>query len=116
MRHWFDQWLAAIKPEVSPVTHERYTEFVAHYLAPAFGNLLLSKIGVADIQTKYTEWATGGRRDGKPGPLAPSTRRFLHHVLSSALSRAVELQMIARNRPRYSGVGSRSGSMSKWRP
>jgi len=97
MRLWFAQWLAAIAPEVSPVTHQRYTEFVDGYLAPAFGNLLLSKISPHDIQAKYTEWATGGRRDGKPGPLAVSTRRFLHHCLSSALTRAVELQLIARN-------------------
>src|SRR6266851_685804 len=80
MRRWFAQWLLAMQPEVSPVTFERYTEFVEHYLAPAFGNLLLSKISPADIQAKYTEWATGGRRDGKSGPLAPSTRRFMHHV------------------------------------
>src|SRR5215471_17324859 len=50
MRQWFAQWLAAIKPEVSPITHERYSEMVESYLAPAFGNMLLSKISPADIQ------------------------------------------------------------------
>src|SRR5580704_15349824 len=100
MRQWFLQWLEAMRSEVSPVTHERYSQIVEHHLAPAFGNLLLSRISPADIQAQYTKWSTEGRRDGKSGPLAPATRRFVHHVLSSALSRAVELQLITRN-PAY---------------
>jgi integrase len=97
MREWLAQWLAAIKPEVSLVTHERYTGVVQRYLAPAFGNVPLTKLTPHTIQAKYTELAEGGRRDGKPGPLAASTRRFLHDVLNSALTRAVELQLIVRN-------------------
>jgi integrase len=86
-----------VKPEVSPVTHDCYTKFVNHYLARAFGNVPLAKLSPHIIQAKYSEWAEGGRHDGKPGPLAVKSRRLLHDVLSSALTRAVELQLISRN-------------------
>ena len=38
-----------------------------------------------------------GRRDGKEGPLAPRTRRHIHRISNSALARAVEQQVLARN-------------------
>src|SRR6516165_4152485 len=39
----------------------------------------------------------GGRLDGKPGGLSPRTRRHIHRILRSALARAVEQQLLARN-------------------
>jgi integrase len=97
VRDWLAQWLDTIRPEVAPKTHERYGELVRHFLAPALGNLQLGKLAPVHIQQCYTELAEGGRRDGKPGGLSPRTRRQIHAVLSSALSRAVELQLLARN-------------------
>jgi integrase len=38
-----------------------------------------------------------GAADGKPGGLSPQSRRHIHRILKSALSRAVEQQVIARN-------------------
>jgi hypothetical protein len=97
VREWLTQWLATIKPEISPRSHECYTDIVNNRLAPAFGNLPLVKFAPTHIQKVYTEWSTGGRQDGKDGPLAPQSRRLIHRVLSAALNRAVELQLIARN-------------------
>jgi integrase len=97
VRGWLMRWLDMVAVEVSPKTHERYTELVNDRLLPAFGNYPLGKLSPAHIQTAYTEWATGDRRDGKPGGLAPQTRRLFHRVLTAALNRAVELQLIARN-------------------
>jgi integrase len=97
VREWLAQWLDIIKPEIGQRTHETYTDIVNHRLVPAFGNLPLAKLAPNSIQTAYTEWATGGRRDGKDGPLAPQTRRLIHRVLSAALNRAVEQQLVARN-------------------
>jgi integrase len=97
VRQWLTQWLATVKSEVAPRTHESYTAIVNNRLTPAFGNLQLTKLAPAHIQKTYTEWATDGRQDGKPGPLAPQSRRFIHRVLNAALNRAVELQLIARN-------------------
>ena len=49
------------------------------------------------IQNAYNPWATGGRLDRRKGGLAPRTRRHIHRVLHTALSRAVEQQVIVRN-------------------
>src|SRR5436309_3366232 len=35
VREWLAQWLAVIKPEISPRTHDTYTDIVNNRLAPA---------------------------------------------------------------------------------
>lgn len=97
IREWLATWLATVRQEISPKTHEGYTEIVSHFLAPALGNLQLAKLAPAHIQAFYNTLAEGGRRDGKPGGLSPQTRRHIHRILSSALTRAVEQQLLARN-------------------
>jgi integrase len=97
VREWLTTWLATVREQVSPKTHERYTEIVNHFLVPALGALPLLKLTPAHIRQAYNGWAIGGRRDGKPGGLSPQTRRHIHRILSSALLCAVEEQMIARN-------------------
>jgi integrase len=94
---WMATWLGAVKAEVAPKSHERYTEIVDGFIVPALGSLALSKLAPSHIQTAYNSWADGGRRDGKPGGLSPRTRRHIHRILKSALSRAVEQQLLARN-------------------
>ena len=97
VRDWLSRWLVIIRSEISPRSHECYSEITISRLIPAFGKLPLAKLAPAHIQSVYTEWSTGGRRDGKQGPLAPQSRRLIHRVLNAALSRAVELQLITRN-------------------
>jgi integrase len=94
---WLTEWLGTVQHEVSPKSHERYSEIVAHFLIPAFGSLPLTKLAPIHIQKGYNEWATGGRRDGKEGGLSPLTRRYIHGVFRSALTRAVQQQLLARN-------------------
>jgi integrase len=94
---WLADWLATVRSEVAPKSYERYAEVVDGYLTPALGNLALTKLMPSNIQKAYNGWATGGRRDGKEGPLAPRTRRHIHRILNSALARAVEQQVLARN-------------------
>jgi integrase len=97
VRDWLVQWLDTIRGEVSPKTHERYSEIVKNFLISELGNLPLSKLAPSHIQDVYNRWATGGRLDGKAGGLSPPTRRYIHVILKSALARAVEQQVIARN-------------------
>jgi integrase len=94
---WLTTWLDASHAEVAPKSAERYAEIVNNFLAPALGNLQLAKLAPVHIQDAYNGWASGGRLDGKAGGLAPRTRRHLHRVLSAALARAIESQLIARN-------------------
>ena len=94
---WLTTWLENVRVEVAPKSHERYGEVVKNFLIPELGNLPLAKLAPNHIQTAYTAWATGGRRDGKPGGLSPRSRRHIHRILKSSLGRAVELQVLARN-------------------
>jgi integrase len=94
---WLATWLDTIRQEVSPKTHERYSELVDGFLVPTLGIVRLAKLTPTDIQEVMTGWAGAGRRDGKPGGLAPQTRRHIHRVLSTALNRAIEQQLLARN-------------------
>jgi integrase len=91
------QWLASVRPSVAPRSHQAYSGVVEHYLVPAFGSLPIIKLQPVHIQKVYTEWAIGGRRDGKSGGLSAISRRYNHVVLRMALSHAVELQIIPRN-------------------
>jgi len=97
VEQWLNTWLAAVREEVSPKSQERYGEIVHNFLIPRLGNLPLAKLAPSHIQESYIGWAVGGRRDGKPGGLSPQTRRHIHRILSAALGRAVEHQLIARN-------------------
>jgi integrase len=89
---WLELWLDTIRAEVSPKTHESYTEIVRCYLKPAFGNTRLDKLAPPEIQKASNAWT---RQDGKP--LSPRTRRYIHVILKSSLARAVEQNIIARN-------------------
>jgi integrase len=97
VEQWLFRWLKAVADEVAPRTHERYSEIVSHFLVPALGRLQLIKLAPAHIHSAYSVWASSGRRDGKPGGLSPRTRRHIHRILSSALARALEQQLLVRN-------------------
>jgi integrase len=97
VRQWLKTWLDTVRAEISPKSHERYSEIADNFLMPELGALPITKLAAAHIQAAYTKWATGGRRDGKPGGLSPQTRRHIHRVLNAGLVRAVEQQVLARN-------------------
>lgn len=97
VREWLVGWLDAVRGEISPKSHERYSEIVENFLMPAMGNLPLVKLAPSHIQQAYNAWVKGGRRDGKDGGLSASTRRYIHTILKSALGRAVEQQVLVRN-------------------
>src|SRR4051812_2803218 len=50
VRQWLTTWLDTVKEEVAPRTHERYSEIVNNFLAPALGNLPIIKLAPAHIQ------------------------------------------------------------------
>jgi integrase len=97
LRDWLTAWLATVTQEVSPGTHAFYAHTVSCFLLPALGNVPLAKLGPSQIQEAYAALAVSGRKDGRAGGLSPQTRRHVHRILSSALARAVEHQLIARN-------------------
>jgi integrase len=88
LREWLELWVSSTRAEVSPKTHERYTEIVRCYLIPALGGIRLQRLTASDIQRGYAGFTRSP---------SPRTRRHIHRILKSALARAVEQQAIARN-------------------
>jgi integrase len=97
VNQFLKQWLESIRSQVSPRTHERYTEIVDHFLIPPLGNFLLIKLVPSTIQNAYNKLETSGRRDNKEGGLSPRSRIHIHRIFKSALKHAVQLQLIIRN-------------------
>jgi integrase len=93
---FLDRWLEHVKPLISPRTHERYGEIVRKNLNPLLGAVVLTKLRPIQVSQAYAKALSDGRRDGKGG-LAPSTVRYLHVILKSAVGQAVRWQMLARN-------------------
>jgi hypothetical protein len=101
VREWLKTWLDVIRQEVAPRTAERYGEIVNNRLAPALGNLPLTKLAPVHLQNAYNGWADGGRRDGKAGGLSPRTRRHIHRILER------------RSRPRRRATAHRAQPMRR---
>lgn len=38
VREWLTTWLEAVRAEISPKSHERYSEIVQNFLSPSLGN------------------------------------------------------------------------------
>jgi integrase len=93
---FFERWLRHIKPNVSPKTHERYSDLLNKNLAPLLGAKILSKLQPIEISEAYAKAIESGRRDGKGG-LSPRTVHHMHRVLYAALDQAERWKMINRN-------------------
>lgn len=91
------QWLDTIETQVSPKTHERYSDIVHHFIIPTMGACPLHKLEPAAIQRTYNKWQNSGRRDNKSGGLAPRTRLHIHRVLRLALKHATRMRIIVQN-------------------
>ena len=93
---FLDRWLEHMSTQVSPRTHERYTELAKKNIAPLIGDAILTKLLPARISAAYSKALTAGRRDGSGG-LSPRTVHHMHRILRQALQQAVRWQLIARN-------------------
>lgn len=96
LAQFLDQWLTDIKGNVSPRTHERYSEIAKKNLIPLLGAITLTKLQPIQISGAYTKALDSGRRDGKGG-LSPRTVHHMHRVLKQALAQAVRWQLLIRN-------------------
>ncbi len=91
---WLDRWLAMVKPELSPVSYDGYSRIVRNYLRPTIGSIRLAKLSPADVQEMHSGIADRG---GMRGKLSASSRALINSILSAALNRAMELELIGRN-------------------
>jgi integrase len=93
---YLDRWLAHIKPNVTPKTHERYTELATRNLVPLIGAVILTKLQSAQVSEAYAKALINGRADGKGG-LSARTVHHLHPVLNQALRQAMRWGLLVRN-------------------
>jgi integrase len=96
LAEYFEKWLAHIKPNVSPSTHERYCDIARKNIVPLLGTRLLTKLQPIQISEAYATALASGRRDGKGG-LSPRTVHHMHRLLSEALGQAVRWGMMQKN-------------------
>ncbi len=96
LSNFFERWLKHVMPNVSPRTHERYSDLLTKNLAPVIGAKLLSKLQPIEISEAYGKLLESGRRDGNGG-LSPRTVHHVHRVFYEALDQAERWKLIARN-------------------
>lgn len=53
VKEFLTEWLKTIGSQVSPKTHERYTDLVNHFIIPALGSCLLIRLTPSNIQLAY---------------------------------------------------------------
>jgi integrase len=96
LAEFLHRWLAQMRPQISPRTHERYTELVTKNIIPALGSVTLSRLHAVQISEAYTRALVSGRRDGKGG-LSPASVHYQHRVLKKAIGQAVKWGLLPGN-------------------
>src|SRR5918993_1471628 len=94
---YLDRWLAHIRISLRTRTVARYTALLRDHVRPHVGARPLKQLSPLEIQAVYDRLAVGGRRDGKPGGLAPQHILAVHRCLHRALAQAVTWRLLARN-------------------
>ena len=56
---WLATWLAAVREEVSPKTHERYAEIVGNFLVPELGGCTLQSLHPPISKWLTQNWPSG---------------------------------------------------------
>lgn len=80
---FLERWLANIKPNVAPRTHERYAEIARKNLVPLLGGVTLCKLRPDMITAAYAKALSEGTT--AKGPLSSQSVVHMHRVLKQAL-------------------------------
>jgi integrase len=94
---YLDRWLAHVRVSLRARTVARYAALLRDHVRPHVGARPLKQLSPLEIQAVYDRLAVAGRRDGKPGGLAPQHILAVHRCLHRALAQAVTWQLLARN-------------------
>lgn len=93
---FFAEWLAFVRPTVTPKTHQRYAEICQKNLAPLIGEIALAKLKTDKIDAAFAKALTQGRRQSSGG-LSPRTVHHMRRVLIKALGQAVTWDRLSKN-------------------
>jgi integrase len=90
---WFE-WRQGVRP-ISPRTVDNYRRDMDWFILPVLGKLPVARLDAATLDRFYAQLRKQGGKDGRP--LAPSTVREVHAILSGALRQATAWGWIAQN-------------------
>ena len=96
LAQFLDRWLLHMQSQISPKSHERYSEIVRRNILPPLGRVVLMKLRPAQIAETYDKALIAGRADGQGG-LAPASVVYMHRLLKKALAQAVRWGVLQRN-------------------
>jgi integrase len=94
---YLDRWLAHVRTSLRARTVARYAALLRDHVRPSLGGRPLKQLAPLEVQTIYDRLAVGGRKDHKPGGLAPQHILAVHRCLHRALAQAVTWRLVARN-------------------
>jgi integrase len=97
VNQYLDRWLAHVRTSLRARTVARYAALLGDHVRPHVGARPLKQLAPLEVQAIYDRLAVGGRRDGKPGGLAPQHILAVHRCLHRALAQAVTWRLVARN-------------------
>jgi integrase len=97
VNQYLDRWLAHVRTSLRARTVARYAALLRDHVRPSIGARPLKQLTPLEVQAIYDRLAISGRRDGKPGGLAPQHILAVHRCLHRALAQAVTWQLLARN-------------------
>src|SRR6266508_475022 len=83
---YLDRWLTHNRTSLRARTVARYTALLRDHVRPFLGARPLKQLAPLEVQTIYHQLAVAGRRDGKPGGLAPQHILAVHGCLHRALA------------------------------
>lgn len=95
LRQWLNDYA---KTNTSLKTYERYVEVVEKHLIPNLGHYMLKDLKATHLNAYYAEAVKSGRLIGKKTKELSKRTVLMHHrILSNALERAVEWELIYQN-------------------
>jgi integrase len=90
---WFE-WRQGVRP-ISPRTVDNYQRDMDWFILPVLGKLPVARLDAATLDRFYAQLRKQGGKNGQP--LAPSTVREVHAILSGALKQATTWGWITQN-------------------
>ena len=96
VNQYLDRWLAHVRTSLRARTVARYAALLRDHVRPSLGARPLKQLTPLEVQAVYDGLAVSGRRDGKPGGLAPQHILAVHRCLHRALAQAVTWRLVAR--------------------
>ena len=97
VNQYLDRWLTHIRTNRRARTVARYTALLRDHVRPSIGARPLKQLTPLEVQAIYDHLVVSGRRDGKPGGLAPQHILAVHRCLHRALAQAVTWRLLAHN-------------------